>query len=923
MNMILFNKNQNWLIILLLFLIFDARSQIFTQAETMALTNYSKENSVFASDGKCIKVDKDATGTAQWAFSGPDGSYDIKVWYFDEKDGNSEFSVFVNGARVDFWKSSRQGSCSTVPAVCNLVSRTLLGVTIKKGWTISFQGTYSPPGEFARFDCIYFNAAPTISTPIAMPATINAGATTTLSVSAADDGGEQNLKYAWKKISGPGPVTFGKNGSNVSKTISATIPIAGTYVFVVKVSDRGFNYERPLRGIEPPKKTISSCVTVNVTTVNTPPKIAKPAFATSNPVVTTSTVISVLGTDDAGESNLTYTWDVLGTPVTPVQFGINATNAAKTTTISFAKAGTYPLHVVITDKGGLSIADTLILQVQQRARGIAIKPDYQRILINAQQQFVAIADSDQFGNSLLQQPNFVWSASSGGTIDTNGLFTAFNTIGGPFTINASAQTMIGTAKIAVCNDSFDAFATIPAASFSTMSGIVTEPCSEGGLDVSGIQDQDALVFYNVNFGIGGATVFCARIATGSNGGSIELRLDSANSPLLASCAVPQTGGWQTWADVLCNFPKVIGKHSLYIKFIGNKSIDLFNINTIHFTSISSIAAGDVSTFFLTSDNALWALGSNEYGQLGDGTTQNRTNPVHIMSGVKAMSSGISHSLFLKIDGTLWACGENLYGQLGDGTTTDRYTPVQVMSNVQSMRAGGEFSLMLKTDGTLWGCGDNEIGELGDNTTVSHLLPELIMSNVKTLAKGQSWHNLVVKTDGTLWTFGYNATGQVGDGTINDRYIPIQIMTDVKGIAGGWDHSLIVQTNGSLWASGLNSNGELGDNTDVTKLTPTQVLAGVKEVSAGCDYSFILKADSTVWGFGINDGGELGTGDTNIYYTPVKVDSGVQSIAVGQAHTLMLKEDGSLWGCGIGAFGDLGTGPITVNWLKPQPILLGR
>ena len=32
---------------------------------------------------------------------------------------------------------------------------------------------------------------------------------------------------------------------------------------------------------------------------------------------------------------------------------------------------------------------------------------------------------------------------------------------------------------------------------------------------------------------------------------------------------------------------------------------------------------------------------------------------------------------LKGDGTLWAWGRNDYGQLGDGTTIDKSTPVQV------------------------------------------------------------------------------------------------------------------------------------------------------------------------------------------------------------------------------------------------------
>lgn len=898
------------------------QAQIVTQAETMILTNYSQENSQFASGGKCIKVDKDVTGTAAWVFAGPDGTYDIKVWYFDERDGQCAFSIFANGTKIDSWKANRN-SCSDVPAKCNLKSRSLFGIKLKNRWQIKFQGTYSAPGEYARYDCVYFNAAPTVSAPVAAPSRINAGGTTLLSVTAIDDGGEQNLKYTWKKISGPGRVTFSRQGSNAAKTTVATIPTAGTYSFVVDVCDRGYAYARPLSGTEPAKTTTSVPVIVTVGAVNTPPTVAQPASAASNPVTGTSTIVSVLGADNGGEANLTYTWDLTGTPPQPVIFGINGTNASKTTTASFSRAGSYSLRVTIKDTGSLFVTSTVNVAVQQTIATISIKPDYQRILINTKQQFIATADSDQFGKPVSPQPSFAWSVSGGGTINNNGLFSASGSIGGPYTVTASSGSAKGTASVSVCNDSFNAFTRIPADSFSTMSGIMTEPCTEGGFDVTGIHDQDYIAFYNVNFGPTGATIFCARVASGaSGGGSMELRLDSASAPVAGLCTVPPTGGWQTWTDVICNFSGASGKHTLYVTFTGSGKNELFNLSTIRFTIISSIAAGDIVTFFLTADSTLWALGSNEYGQIGDGTTVDRIHPVPILSGVKAMSSGDSHSLFLKTDGTLWACGDNFYGQLGDGTTVNHYAPVQVMSGVQSMRAGGENSLMLKRDGTLWACGNNADGELGDGSTVNHSFPEQIMSDVKSLAKGQSWHNLVVKTDSTVWTFGYNGTGQLGDGTVNNRYTPIQIMSGVQCAAGGWDHSLIVKTDGTLWACGYNADGELGDGTDVDELTPVQVMTGVKDVTAGDDYSLVLKADSTVWGFGINDGGQLGAGDTDDHYSPVKILSGVQSIDVGQCHSLMLKTDNTLWGCGVSVSGELGVVGQS-NWLTPQLIPLGR
>ena len=75
------------------------------------------------------------------------------------------------------------------------------------------------------------------------------------------------------------------------------------------------------------------------------------------------TALSVLGADDAGESNLIYTWSVVGTPPAAVAFIQNGTNAAKNTTVTFTKAGTYNLQVAITDAGGLSVSSPLTVAV--------------------------------------------------------------------------------------------------------------------------------------------------------------------------------------------------------------------------------------------------------------------------------------------------------------------------------------------------------------------------------------------------------------------------------------------------------------------------------------------------------------------------------------------------------------------------------
>ena len=98
---------------------------------------------------------------------------------------------------------------------------------------------------------------------------------------------------------------------------------------------------------------------------------------------------------------------------------------------------------------------------------------------------------------------------------------------------------------------------------------------------------------------------------------------------------------------------------------------------IHLTQIIQISGGGAHTIVLKTDGTVWASGLNDRGQLGDGTTTERRNPVQVMdgsgnplSGVRGISAGEYHSVFLRGDGTVWTVGKNDTGQLGDGSTLD-------------------------------------------------------------------------------------------------------------------------------------------------------------------------------------------------------------------------------------------------------------
>ncbi|HEX3027967.1 MAG TPA: beta-L-arabinofuranosidase domain-containing protein [Clostridia bacterium] len=135
------------------------------------------------------------------------------------------------------------------------------------------------------------------------------------------------------------------------------------------------------------------------------------------------------------------------------------------------------------------------------------------------------------------------------------------------------------------------FSRIEAEGYNNQSGIQTENCNEGGLDVGFIENGDYAVYSNVDFG-SGASSFQARVASNVNGGNIEVRLDSATGTLIGTCPVTGTGGWQAWTDVRCSVSRVAGKHDLYLKFTGGSDY-LFNLNWFKFTEVHPATFGDL------------------------------------------------------------------------------------------------------------------------------------------------------------------------------------------------------------------------------------------------------------------------------------------------------------------------------------------
>ncbi len=206
------------------------------------------------------------------------------------------------------------------------------------------------------------------------------------------------------------------------------------------------------------------------------PTVAAAASASPGTVTGTTTNLSVLGADSAGESTLTYMWSVLGTSPA-VTFTANNSNAAKNTTATFSAAGTYNLLVTITDASGLSTTSNVTVTVSQTATSTAITPATSTIAQYGSQQFTA-AELDQFGNYMVSQPTFTFTSTGVGAVSSSGSFASSTTGTAAITATAGSYTAstaitVGAPSLWYRNDTITAGTNVADSSGNGYTGTIT------------------------------------------------------------------------------------------------------------------------------------------------------------------------------------------------------------------------------------------------------------------------------------------------------------------------------------------------------------------------------------------------------------------------------------------------------------------
>jgi alpha-tubulin suppressor-like RCC1 family protein len=357
----------------------------------------------------------------------------------------------------------------------------------------------------------------------------------------------------------------------------------------------------------------------------------------------------------------------------------------------------------------------------------------------------------------------------------------------------------------------------------------------------------------------------------------------------------------------------------------------------------SAAAGGAHTLALTADGRLWVWGSNEFGQLGDGTLSGRLTPVELTEyggtsyaptpGLSVPTAAYRENAF---DVTVWAGTGLQIHYTFDGTDPDNEDPWVASPGQITIDQPAAFRLRAYGPGYIpsdvSGASYTLVAGLPTITPGTGSYPSGQAIQLSTVTQGAVIRYTTNGSDPTSTSALY--TGDIvlassmalraksfreGWGSAGIASADFVVGESAGSVAGGIDFSLALTSSGEVWAWGAGDRGQLGNGDIIDSSFPVAVsaLTGIVSIAAGDAHALALDSTGTLWAWGAGDVGQLGNGNSggnadSAVPVQVSMPTNVVAIAAGANHSLAIDDAGDVFAWGSNATGQLGDGSQANN-----------
>ena len=244
---------------------------------------------------------------------------------------------------------------------------------------------------------------------------------------------------------------------------------------------------------------------------------------------------------------------------------------------------------------------------------------------------------------------------------------------------------------------------------------------------------------------------------------------------------------------------------------------------------------EASTAWMVTEESLYFGFGMAIAESGDVYRWFIEEPGHAAEVLESLrgATQLATTCVLESHGGVQCWGTNNWGQVGDGTFERRLDPVPVLGLDDAVHVSSGVSTVcaVRRGGAVVCWGNNDRGNLGLGVEIGPTMPEspsplevLGLPPVTTVAVSQS-HACALDRDARVWCWGSNDSGETGAGGTQFAQhdaIRVEGIEDVNQIAVAWNHSCAL-SRGVVYCWGLGMRGALGNGSNDSRSTPTEVV----------------------------------------------------------------------------------------------------